>query len=219
MLQQNETVGAELEAPVEITEFTETSSLTADDVFASNPLPVPPAIPDAHRATITGVEARHYENDKGTVALVVHLRSLDVPTFDAEFQIFLPKLFAENIKVDPNTLPDEPSNKQRTVYRMRIASADGTATLQKLHTLAEKAGRTIANVGITRPSTNIDEYAENHSKLLIGLEVVFYRATDKHNENPEFANRLRVKGVMSVEDAMNKPKLLKKYKKMWLPEE
>jgi hypothetical protein len=214
-----ESVSSELQAPVEIAEFT-TPSLTADDVFPTDPLPVPPATPDAHRATITAVEARHYENDKGTVSVVVYLRSLDVPTLATEFQIFLPKLFAENIKVDPKTLPDEPDDKQRTVYRMHVASEDGRATLQKLRKLAADAHRTVEGVGITGPSTNIDEFAENHSKLLTGLECVLYRATDKSAENTEFANRLRVKGILSIDDAMNikKSKFLRGYKKMWEPE-
>ena len=208
---ETEIVGTELQAPVEITEFTETSFLTADDIYATTPLPVPPAIPDAHRATITFVEARHYDNEKGTVSLVVHLTSLDVPSLQTEFQIFLPKLFAENIKVDPNTLPDEIGNKQRTTYRMHVASADGRATLQKLLKLADDAGRTVYSVGITRRSTNIDEYAENLSKLLIGLEVVFYREPDKDGE---FTHRLRVRGIMPI-DTVSKPKLLKKYQKAW----
>jgi hypothetical protein len=216
MSDQIEVVGTELEAPVEVTEFEQTSPLTADDVFSTNPLPVPPAIPDAHRATITSVEAKHYDNDKETVSFVVNLRSLDIPTLDAKFEIFLPKLFAENIKVDPNTLPDELGNKQRTVYRMHVASEDGRATMQKLRTLAELGGRTIHNVGIARRSTNIDEYAENHSKMLTGLEVVFYRAPDKSGD-PVFSNRLRVKGILSF-DVADKPKQLRNYKKMWLPE-
>ena len=213
----SETVGTELQAPVEIAEFT-APSLTADDVFPTDPLPVPPAIPDAHRATINGVELRRYDNGKGTVALVVHLQSQDIPTLQTEFQIFLPKLFVENIKVDPNSLPDEPDNKQQTVYRMRIASKDGSATLQKLRKLAQDAQRTVEGVGITGPSTNIDEFAENHSKLLSGLECVFIRATEKSAEHTEFANRLRVKGILSIDDAMKKSKLLRGYKKMWEPE-
>ena len=217
MSDQIEVLGTELEAPVEVTEFEQTSPLTADDVFSTNPLPVPPAIPDAHRATITSVEAKHYDNDKGTVSLVVNLRSLDIPTLDTKFEIFLPKLFAENIKVDPNTLPDELGNKQRTVYRMHVASEDGRATMQKLRKLAEEGGRTIHNVGIARPSTNIDEYAANHSKLLTGLEVVFFRAPDKRDENSEFPSRLRVKGIADI-DIVDKPNKLKNYKKAWLPE-
>lgn len=211
-----EAVSTELQAPVEITD--PAPSLTADDVFPTDPLPVPPATPDAHRATITAVEARHYENGKGTVALVVHLHSLDIPTVETEFQIFLPKLFVENIKVDPKTLPDVDGNKQRTVYRMHVASEDGRATLQKLRMLAHKANRTVENVGITAPSTNIDEFAENHNKLLSGLECVFFRSPEKSAENTEFANRLRVKGILSIDDAMTKAKLLRGYKKMWEPE-
>lgn len=215
-VEATEIVGAELEAPVEVTESA--PSLTADDIFPTEPLPVPPAIPDAHRAVINGVELRRYDNGKGTVALVVHLESQDIPTLKTEFQIFLPKLFVENIKVDPNSLPDEPENKQQTVYRMRIASKDGSATLQKLRKLAHDAQRTVESVGISGPSTNIDEFAENHNKLLSGLECVFFRATEKSAENTEFANRLRVKGIISIDDAFKKPKLLRNYKKAWEPE-
>src|SRR5262245_25450747 len=68
MYEQQEVVGTGLQVPVEIAEFA--PSLTADDVFPTDPLPVPPAIPDAHKATINGVEVRRYDNGKGTVALV-----------------------------------------------------------------------------------------------------------------------------------------------------
>src|SRR5262245_33901697 len=105
MYEQQEVVGAEFQAPLEITD--PTPSLTADDVFPTDPLPVPPAIPDAHRAIINSIELRRYDNGKGTVALVVHLQSQDIPTLQTEFPIFLPKLFVENIKVEPNSLPDE----------------------------------------------------------------------------------------------------------------
>jgi hypothetical protein len=185
--------------------------LTVDDIFAVNPLPVPPAIPDAHRGVINDVAAEHYDNAKGTVSFIVSLTSLDVPSLETKYEIFLPKMFAENIKVDPNTLPDEPGNKQRTVYRMHVASADGRATLQKLRKLAADAGRTAYGVGITQPAANIDEYAENMSKLLTGLEVVFFRSPD---DNPDYANRLRVKGIMPI-DTVYKTKFLKKYQKAW----
>jgi hypothetical protein len=51
--------------------------------------------------------------------------------------------------------------------------------------------------------------------------VVFYREADKRDENSEFANRLRVKGIFSLEDVMlgKKERFLKKYKKMWEPEQ
>jgi hypothetical protein len=209
---QSETVTTDLNAPLESAEF-KPLPLTADVIFPTNPLPVPPAIPDAHRAVIKGVEARHYNNEKETVSIVVHLTSLDNPALETEFQVFVPKLFAENIKVDPSTLPDEPGNKQRTVYRMHVSSEDGRATLQKLRRLASDAQRTIESVGITKASTNIDEFAENHSKLLTGLEVVFFRDVD--SGNPEFANRLRVKGIVSMAQVEKKPKLLKKYVKAW----
>jgi hypothetical protein len=217
-LEGTEIVGTEFQTPVEIAESA--PSLTADEVFPTDPLPLPPAIPDAHRAAITGVEVRRYENEKGTVSLVVHLISLDIPTLATEFEIFLPKLFVEDIKVDPTTLPDEDGNKQRTVYRMHVASEDGRATLQRLRKLAADAHRTIEGVGITQPSTDIETFAENHSKLLTGLECVFYRATDSNGDNSEFANRLRVKGILPY-DAVNKPpKVLAKMKcrKMWLPD-
>ena len=52
---------------------------------------------------------------------------------------------------------------------------------------------------------------------LYGLEVVFYRASDKRDENSEFGSRLRVKGIVNS-DIVNNPNKLKNYQKMWLPE-
>src|SRR5581483_73497 len=91
----------------------ENSALVSDDdVFATSELEVPPAIPDAHRATIQGVELKRYDNEKGTVSLVVNLQSIDVPTLDTTYEIFLPKGFVEDINVDAASLPEEEGNKQ-----------------------------------------------------------------------------------------------------------
>lgn len=190
--------------------------LTDDDVFATSELPVPPAIPDAHRATVEGVELKRYDNEKGTVSLVVALRSVDDPNLETNLEIFLPKGFVEDINVDAASLPEEEGNKQQSSYRIGVANSDGTATLQELRALAKEQGRTAAQVGITKKASTIDEFADNHSKLLTGLEVIFLRRPDG-GDDPRFKNRLRVKQVVSINE-QNKPKAFKKYRKAWLGE-
>jgi len=187
--------------------------VTDDDVFATSELEVPPAIPDAHRGTIEGVELKRYENEKQTVSIVVNLRSQDVPTLDSSLEIFLPKGFVENIHVDASSLPEEEGNKQQSSFRIGVANSDGTATLQELRALAKEQGRTAGQVGITKKAETIEEFVDNHSKLLTGLEVIFLRRPDG-GDDPRFKNRLRVKSVVSISQ-LNNPKAFKKYQKAW----
>ena len=187
--------------------------LSDEDVFATSELPVPPAIPDAHRATVEGVELKRYDNEKQTVSLVVNLRSQDDPNLESNLEIFLPKGFVEDINIDAASLPEEEGNKQQSSYRIGVANSDGTATLQELRALAKEQGRTAAQVGITKKAENIEEFADNHSKLLTGLEVIFLRRPDG-GADPRFKNRLRVKQIVSINE-LNKPKSFKKYTKAW----
>lgn len=208
---ETENTFAEEPLPVQEEQQPETF-ITDDDVFATAELPVPPAIPDAHRATIEGVELKRYDNEKGTVSVVVNLRSLDVPTLETNYEVFLPKGFAENTDVNPTELPEEEGNKQQSSYRIGVSNSDGTASLQQLRALAKESGRTAAAVGITKKYTNIDEFADNHSKLLSGLEVVFFRRPDG-GDDPRFKNRLKVKGIVSIAELNNAKSFLYKAKK------
>lgn len=206
-------VFAEEPLPQEVEGVEGTPIVGDDDVFATSELEVPPAIPDAHRATIEGVELKRYDNEKGTTSLVVNLRSLDNAALETQYEIFLPKGFAEDINVDAASLPEEEGNKQQSSFRIGVANSDGTASLQELRKLAKEAGRTAGAVGITKKAENIEEFADNHSKLLTGLEVIFLRRPDG-GDDPRFKNRLKVKSIVSLQE-LNKPKAFKKYAKAW----
>lgn len=203
--------------PVQETDGAEASTAAdfaanSDDVFATSELPVPPAIPDAHQCVINGVTLETFES--GATAIKIALASLNVPTLDTEMLIFLPKGFVEDIYVDAHTLPEEEGNKQQTSYRIGIANGDKNATLQQLRDIAYKAGRTPAAVGAVR-ARNLEEFVDNHNKLLTGVQAVFFRrADDGENADPRFKNRLRVKGILPPDSAYN-PKQLKRYVKMW----
>lgn len=188
----------------------ETSGLV-DDVLATPELKSAPATPDAHHAVIQSVSLERFDNEKQSVAIKIALQSLNNAAVEEDYAIFLPKMFAENIKVDPTTLPEEEGNNQRQQYAIGIANSNQDATLQVLRTLAYKAGR--STQGMAAP-TNIEEYVEILNALLSNLEVVFVRRADAKAEDPRFRNRLRVKGIYGT-DVMSNPKSLKKYTKRW----
>lgn len=182
-----------------------------DDILATPELVTPPATPDAHRAVIQSVSLERFDNEKQSVAIKIVLQSLDNASVEETYSIFLPKMFAENIAVDPNTLPEEEGNNQRFQYRIGISNTTKDATLQNLRALAYKAGRTTQ--GMAAP-TNIEEYVEVHNALLSNLEVVFTRQPDTKAEDPRFRNRLRVNRIVGT-DVVGNAKQLKKYVKRW----
>lgn len=178
------------------------------DVLDTPELTAPPAEPDAHRGTITNVSFETFES--GSSAIKLELASQDAP-FDTNYFVFLPKLFVENIAVDPTTLPEEDKNNQKQQYAINIANSTKDAELQRLRAIAAEQGRTTA--GATRP-TNITEYVELMAMLLNGVEIVFTRRPDAKAEDPRFKNRLRVTRIYPV-SAINNAKTFKKYRKAW----
>lgn len=184
-----------------------------DDVLSTTELAAPKAEPDAHRAVINGVTLERYDNEKESVAMKFSVTSTDVPTLDQEYSLFLPKMFVENIHVDPNQLPSEEGNNQKFQYTLGIANDTKDATLQQLRRIAYEQGRSVAQ-GTPTPTT-IEEYTELFNNLLTGINVVFTRRTDKKADDPRFRNRLKVSNFYSP-TIVNSAKSLKNYRKMWL---
>lgn len=183
-----------------------------DDILSTTELEAPRAVPEAHRGEINGVTVERFDNEKGTVALNVHLKSLDVPALDSEnYRIFLPKGFADNIFVDPNTLPSEEGNDQRKQYSIGISNTDKTATIQELRRIAYEQNRSTQGL---EPPTDIDSFAGVLSQLFTGVEVIFTRRPDTKAEDPRFRNKLRVTSILNP-NVRHNPKALKKYVKMW----
>lgn len=186
-----------------------------DALFPDTPTvdsPIPP--PDVHRGRINGVTLQVF--DSGATAIKVALTSLD-RGFDTEFPIFLPTLFANNIKVDPNTLPTgevnpltgELKGDQHTQYARTVRNSKGTATLQVLANIGVKQGRKP-----TGTPTDTASLTESLNTLLSGCEVVFTRSCDKNPQDPRYADVLRVRNVLDIGE-MNNPKRFKNYKKAW----
>lgn len=180
-----------------------------EDVLASTEVEVPPEEPEAHRGTILGVAS--HVSERGSTSFRVSLQSVDTGRTD-EMDVWLPRLFVENIHVDPATLPNEEGNRQHTSYSIGVSNSKKDATIQSLRAIAAKAGRKPQGA---KPTT-LAEYVQAHNDLLSGLEVVYTRTPDrpKEGDDPKFAGRLRAKRVLSQDDAF-KPKALRKYRRMW----
>ncbi len=179
--------------------------------------------PDAHRGRIESVVLTE-PNDNGNRAIHITLTSIDTGQAD-ETDIWLPKDFAEDITIDPETLSTgekdpvtgeviEPN--QRGSYAMGIANSAKDATLQTLRILAAQVGMAVSPTA-KRP-TNIEEYVALHGELLTGLELVYTRtppSKKRQAENPQYRNVLRVNRFLPIEGTVGNPKALKRYRKAW----
>jgi hypothetical protein len=196
--------------------MTNTAMDSDADFFATSELPVPPAVPDVHFATIEAVYVTEIDNEKWPAQFVIKMKSVNDPTLEVEYKLILPAGFVNDVQVDAHTLPQDdygdgdPRNyKAQSSYSSTIANSDGTATLQELRKLAKELGRSGATVeGLTKRPATLDEFVNNHALLLNGLEVAFYRNVNKKAE-ARFKNRLEVKGIVSRESAAS-PKMFKK---------
>lgn len=182
-----------------------------DDILSTPTLKLPPTVPEAHQGTVEGVTFEEFES--GSCAIQFALASQNVPTVTDRVSLFIPKMFAEDIHVDPTALPADSANKnnQQQQYAIGIANEDGTATLQELRRIAYEQGNTTE--GLEAPKT-IEEFVGVLSHLLTGVSVVFTRRPNTKAEDPRFRNRLQGSAIMSPNVA-NNPKALKKYTKMW----
>ena len=198
------------------------------DFFSAPPLEVPPAVPEAHRALITGVEGKVI-NDSW-VKVQINLVSQNVPTVEKSLEVLMPKAYADSIgsssKFNPSTLP---SNAQ-TSYRIGTANRDHTATLQTLvfnqagsvvnsagkqvivkDSVARAAGRSFA--GISRP-TSFEDYVTAINTMLQGLEVIML-LRERGGNDPAFSHQLNVKEIVSADAYDVNPKKFRGYQLAW----
>lgn len=188
------------------------------DFFSTPELTVPKTPPDAHRGVVTSVTSKILNNDKQTAVISVNLVSQNVPTLETSMDIFLPKMFEENIgagsKFDVLSMPEEEGNKQQTNYRMGIANSDKTATLQLLvfnkDSVARAANRDPVDLDLKKNPQNLDEYTENLNKMLQGVECIFLRR-ERGGDNPAFAHQLQVREILPADEFEKNPKRFKPY--------
>lgn len=202
-----------------------TMSATGQDSAVDALFPSTPTIkkeapqPDAHRGRIDGVTSTTF--DSGATAIKIALTSLD-EGFTTEHTIFVPAGFVQDIKVDPNTLPegttviDEVTGKskqkgnQQQQYARTIRNSAGDAEIQKLYQIGQNQGL----VGAVTPPTNFSGFVSALSQALTGAQVIFRRAADKNAANPQFADVLRVKAILDISEVSN-PKRFKGVRKAW----
>lgn len=193
-----------------MTEATEqTTSGLVEDVLSTPALTLPPTPAEAHQGKIDGVTFDQFES--GASAFTFAVSSQNVPSVSDTIRVFLPKGWAENIHVDPTTLPAEEKNNQQQQYAIGISNSDHTATLEEVRRIAYEQGRTTE--GFAAPNT-VEEYAEVLNSLLVGVDIVFTRRPNVKAEDPRFRNRLQGSGILNP-NVVNNPKMLKKYVKLW----
>ena len=180
-----------------------------EDVLSTPTLTLPPTPAEAHQGKIDGVTFDQF--DSGASALTFAVSSTNVPSVTDTIRVFLPKGFAEDIHVDPSTLPAEEKNNQQQQYAIGVANSDGTATLQEVRRIAYEQGRTTE--GIDAPTT-IEEFATVLNHLLVGVDIVFTRRPNTKAEDPRFRNRLQGGSILNP-NVVNNPKMLKKFVKLW----
>ena len=201
-----------------VTQTDEVEVTGTDDFFDTPAIEVPKTPPDAHRATITAVTLKRLNNDKETAVIVVSLVSRDVPTLETSLDVFVPKVWVENIGLggafDAATLPEEEGNKQQTSYRMGIGNSERTATMQRLYKIARDAGKDPIELGLDRKPQSLEAYVENYNKLLQGIDVIFLRR-ERGGDDPAFSHQLQVRDVLSATEAETNPKRFRKYQCAW----
>lgn len=181
-------------------------------MFPDTPeLEVPVPDPQAHRGTIEGVSRR--DADTGTVGIQVDLKSIDTGLTD-NLTIWLPKVFSDDIHVNPLDISDVPapgkkqSPKER--YGQVVHNKKNNAELDKLLAIAAEADRVPAGV-----PADLDEYVAMLNELLTGVQVVFVRRVER-NSDPQFADKLKVQRIESITTADNDKFYRKGFRKMWL---
>ena len=167
-----------------VTEENVTNTVMDDDAsfFATSELPVAPAVPDVHFATIEAVYVTEIENEKWPAQFVIKMKSVNDPTLEVEYKLILPAGFVNDVQVDAHTLPQEdygdgdPRNyKAQGSYSSTIANSDGTATLQELRKIAKEWDEAARRSGTDQASGDARRIVNNHALLLNGLEIAYYR--------------------------------------------
>jgi hypothetical protein len=204
-------------------------------MFNTPTLKVTPRPADAHRGEILGITSENFEKeDRVSTAIRIHLHSDDTQN-DDEKMVFLPRFFVENVAgfvngqltiedLPPGTPDPERPGKlkgnQRAHFGMSVSNSDGNADIQTLISIAAKSGVKPSQLGVV-PVETFEDYVGNLNKICTGLKVVFTRAPQKDEENPQFNNRLKVNRVYFIGDIIDadtgatKPKILKRYVKQW----
>lgn len=208
----------------------EAATNEAESFFDAPAIEVPPAVPEAHRATVTSVEGKVINDN--WVKVQVNIVSRDVPTVERSMEILIPKAytdsFASGAKFDPTTLP---SNAQ-TSYRIGTSNSDYTATLQTLvfnvagartnsagkqitvkDSVARQCGRSLSDLGISKPRS-FEDYVDAINKMLQGLEVIAL-LKERGGNDPAFSHRLEVKEILAADAYDTNPKKFRNYQLAW----
>lgn len=207
----------------EVEEMTETE---ANESFFETPIiEVPPSVPQAHRAVITAVNLKTIATRDDAPVIEVAIVSRDIATLEDKIGIFIPKAYAENIalgsKFDVSSLSEGADfwSQMQTMFRRNVANSDKTATLQKLvfnpDSVARKAERDPVELGLNPRPKTLEEYVENISKMLVGVECIV-KFRERGGDDPAFQHQLQAKEILPATDYETNSKAYKKYQIAWL---
>jgi hypothetical protein len=203
----------EFEAPVEEGKAGEPADPFGEAFPETPELLIPPPEAEVHRGIIEGLEV--FEAQTGSVGVKVNLKSIDAELEDS-LTYWPPIEYVQNIFISPDEITTEVAEGKKQSPRQRygavVANSNKKAELQVLKALAADAGKTAADLR-GHQVTDFESLVVALDILLTGLPVVFVRDVEKNND-PAFADRLKIKRIASIKTADN-PKLYKKLKKMW----
>ena len=202
----------------EATQEVENAEETAQDIategsgddllnLSTSELDSPARKADAHRGRITGV-VEHHSEQKGTPAIRILLHSDDAD-FDGRQDIYVPRPFEDNIRVDPRELSkvkDEEAgtSNEQLQYAMSIHNKRNDAVIDKLRAIAKGEGRSLD--GYAEPMETFTDFIAALNTLFADMPVIFFRRPRK--DNPNF---LEVHDYLAM-SALDDPKQQGKFK-------
>lgn len=182
---------------------------SGDDLLnlSTSELDSPARKADAHRGRITGV-IEHHSEQKGTPAIRILLHSDDAD-FDGRQDIYVPRPFEDNIRVDPRELSkikDEEAgtSNEQMQYAMSIHNKRNDAVIDKLRAIAKGEGRSLD--GYAEPMETFTDFIAALNTLFTDMPVIFFRRPRK--DNPNF---LEVHDYLAM-SALDDPKQQGKFK-------
>lgn len=187
-----------------------------DDIsrLSTTELDSPARKADAHRGRILEILEWHSEQ-KGTPAFRIVLHSDDAD-FDTKMDVYVPRPFEEDIRIDASTLSgvkdeDAGTTNEKMQYAMAIHNKKNDALVDRLRVIWKSEGRALSGLGDT-----FSDFCAALNEVCADLPVVFTRKPQK--DAPQFLEVKDIFSITIVEDPKQQGKL-KSFVKAWEPQE
>lgn len=138
---------------------------------------------DAHRVQVAGVTLLVRESGDSIYRIALVSQDTGATIND---DLWLPRGYAENVKVDPTSLPESENfaENQRGKYASTIHNSKNTATLDRYFSYAYAQGHT--DFSSYQAATDANSVAEALNEILSGTDLIIVRKPQK--KNPDFLN-------------------------------